>query len=110
MSKTITVNGFSFTQQKYLLLSKSNICILYHYVEFGTNLPNCYIISMSSIACELTLISEDRISIGSNLGQRSQYCHQHLVINTLLLAQEMLKLLVNTNKDLHATQWKKYAW
>ena len=49
---------------------------------------------------ELTLISKDWVSIRPDFGQGSEHSHQHLVINTLLLTEEVLKLFMNTNQNL----------
>ncbi len=47
----------------------------------------------------LTLIPEDGVSVGPDLGQGPQDGHEHLVIHTvLLLVHERLKLLMDSNQ------------
>ena len=49
----------------------------------------------------LTLISEDRVSVGTDGGQCLEDSHEDLVIHTVLVVtQEPLKLLMDSNQDL----------
>ena len=52
----------------------------------------------------LTLVSEHGVSMGSNLSQGLQYCHEHLMVHSeLILVHECLKLLMDSDQDLMKT-------
>lgn len=49
----------------------------------------------------LTFVSEHWVSVGSNLGQRLENCHDHLVIHSkVVLTHEDFKLFVYTYQNL----------
>ena len=58
----------------------------------------------------LTLISEDRVSMRSNGSQGLQDGHEDLMVPAMLVVtQKPLKLLMNTNKNLHKRQQHLYT-
>ena len=62
-----------------------------------------YTTKKPTISLRRTLISEDRVGVRSDAGECLEQSHEHLVVRAVLIvAQEPLKLLMNTHQNLQS--------